>query len=146
MRSTRDRLRHTILYELVLLAICTPLLSHLLHEPASRVGGVGVMLSLLAMGWNYVYNLAFDKALVRLGRPLYPRGLGLRTMHATLFEVGLTAVTVPLLMWWMDYSVWQALALDVGFLVTVPIYTLIYNWGYDLVFPVPTGAAAQTGR
>lgn len=146
MRSIQDRLRHTIFYELMLVAICTPLLSYILHEPAAKVGGFGVMLSLVAMGWNYAYNLAFDKTLMHLGRPLYPRGFRLRVIHAALFEVGFMSVSIPAVMWWMNYALWQALALDLAFIVMVPIYTLIYNLGYDQVFPVPEGSAVEVDR
>ena len=137
MRSAGDRLRHTILYEVLLLSISIPLLSYFLHEPASKIGGMGVLFSLLAMVWNYAYNLFFDKALIRLGKPLYPRSFRLRSIHATLFEAGLMTVTIPAVMALMGYSFWKALAMDVGFLIMVPIYTLIYNWGYDVLFPVP---------
>jgi len=84
---------------------------------------------------NYVYNLLFDKALLRLGRPLYPRGLRLRTLHALLFEGVFIFVSVPVVMAWLEYTLWQALALDVGFLMVVPVYTFVYNWLYDWVFP-----------
>ncbi len=146
MRSNLDRLRHTLFYELLLLAICTPLLSSFLHQPAAKVGGIGVVLSLLAMMWNYAYNLAFDKTLIGLGRPLYPRGFRLRMIHAALFEIGFMAVTIPAVIWWLNYTFWQALALDAAFIVMVPIYTLIYNWGYDLIFPVSVGDMVEAGR
>jgi len=145
MRTSIDRLRHTLCYELLLLAICIPLLSFVLHQPASKTGGIGIILSLLAMLWNYLYNLGFDNALLALKRPLYPRDFGLRTLHAVLFEIGFMLVTIPAVMWWMDYSFWQALALDIAFLIMVPIYTLLYNWGYDQLFPVAVDTAVEFG-
>ena len=146
MRSNLDRLRHTLLYELLLLASCTPLLAYVLHQAPTKVGGLGVLLSLLAMIWNFIYNMAFDKTLLGLRRPLYPRGLWLRVLHAALFEIGFMAVTIPAVIWWMNYSFWQALALDVAFIAIVPIYTLAYSWGYDLLFPVQDNAVIETGR
>ena len=143
MRSNLDRLRHTLYYELLLLVICTPLLSYFLHQPAAKVGGIGVVLSLLAMIWNYAYNLAFDETLLGMGLPLYPRGFGIRMIHAVLFEIGFMTVTIPAVMWWINYTFWQALVLDAAFIVMVPIYTLIYNWGYDLIFPVPSGGVVR---
>ena len=135
MRTTNDRLRHTILYEALLLALSTPLLSLILHQPPIKMGSMGIFISAIAMTFNYVYNLLFDKALLRLGRPLYPRGWRLRTLHALLFEGGFIFVTVPVVMAWMGYTLWQALVFDVVFLVAVPVYTFIYNWLYDWVFP-----------
>ncbi len=135
MRTTHDRLRHTILYEALLLALSVPLLSLILHQPPVKMGSMGIFFSTAAMTLNYVYNLLFDKALLRLGRPLYPRGWRLRALHALLFEGGFIFVTVPVVMAWLGYTLWQALVLDVGFLVAVPVYTFVYNWLYDWVFP-----------
>ena len=135
MRTTKDRLRHTILYEALLLALSIPLLSLILLQPPVKMGSMGIFFSTTAMTLNYVYNLLFDKALLRLGRPLYPRGWRLRTLHALLFEGSFIFVTVPVVMVWLGYTLWQALALDVGFLVAVLVYTFVYNWLYDWVFP-----------
>ena len=137
MRTHMDRLRHTILFECLLLAICIPLLSLVLHQPAGHIGALSVMLSLAAMGWNYAYNLLFDHGLKRLGKPLYPRSLRLRIVHACLFELGLLFVTIPGVMYWMNYSLFQAFALDLSFLLMVPVYTVLFNGCYDKFFPVP---------
>lgn len=61
----------------------------------------------------------------------------MRALHALLFEGGLVLVTVPAMMWWLQIGLWQAVVLDLGFLLLVPIYTYGYNWLYDRVFPVP---------
>lgn len=136
MRTRRDRVRHCILYEVILLALITPLGSALLHQQPEKIGALGIGLSLNAMVWNYLFNLGFDKSLRALKRPLYPRGLMMRTLHALLFEGGLVFVTIPAMMWWLNIDFWQALMLDLGFLLLVPLYTLLYNWSYDQIFPV----------
>jgi len=107
-----------------------------LHEPMEKTGGLGIMMSVLAMMWNYGYNVCFDKALKTMNRPLYPRGFKLRAIHAILFEVGFMSVSIPAVMLWLGYTFWQALALDVGFLIMVPIYAMAFNWAYDSLFPV----------
>lgn len=136
MRTHKDRLRHTLLYECLLIAVSIPLLSWVFQRPATHIGLLSVMLSFTAMGWNYLYNLLFDHALKRLGKPLYSRSLFLRIIHAGLFEVGLLFVTVPAVMCWMGFSFFQALALDLSFMIIVPVYTIIYNGCYDRIFPV----------
>lgn len=135
MRTTCDRLRHTILYEVLLLALSIPMLSLILHQPPVKIGSMEIFFSFLAMTLNYVYNLLFDKVLLRLGKPLYPRAWRLRILHALLFEGGFILVSVPVVMASLKYTLWQALALDVGFLVAVPVYTFVYNLSYDWVFP-----------
>jgi uncharacterized membrane protein len=118
------------------MAICVPLLAFVFNKPMSHMGGMSIAMSLIAMVCNYVYNILFDHALVWMGRPLYPRGLKLRLAHAVFFEVGLLFMSVPMVMWIIDLTFMKALLLDVAFLVAVPVYTVIYNWGYDSLFPV----------
>ena len=50
-----------------------------------------------------------------------------------LFEGGLVAVSVPLIAWWLQVSLMQALILDLGVLLFFLPYTYVYHWGYDLV-------------
>ncbi|VVS93686.1 PACE efflux transporter [Desulfoluna spongiiphila] len=136
MRTTRDRLRHALLFEITLLMICVPLLSWVMHAPLEKMGALSITMSLMAMAWNYIYNILFDHALLRAGMPLYPRSMALRTAHALLFEAGLMCATIPLVMWWLHLSFYKALMLDLAFLVMVPIYTILYNGLYDRMFPV----------
>lgn len=136
MRTHLDRLRHSLLYEGLLLAVTIPLFSILFNQPAGHIGVLSVMLSLTAMGWNYLYNLLFDHGMKRLGLPLYPRSFRLRSVHAVLFEAGLLLVTVPAIMYGLKFTFFQALTLDISFIIIVPIYTMIYNGIYDRVFPV----------
>ena len=136
MRTSRDRIRHALLFEIIMILVCTPLLSFILHKPLETMGVMGVIMSLLAMGWNYLYNLLFDHALIRLDRPLYPRSLVMRTVHALLFEGGFALVSIPMVMVWLHFSFFNALMFDLAFLLVVPIYTLLYNGLYDRVFPM----------
>lgn len=136
MRTTRDRIRHALLFEITLIILCTPLLSFILHKPLETLGTLSIGMSLMAMGWNYMYNVFFDHALLRLGKPLYPRSLSMRIAHALLFEVGFLFVSIPMVMWWLHFSFLKAVMFDLAFLVMVPIYTIFYNGIYDRVFPV----------
>ena len=137
MRGFRDRVKHTILFELVLLGICTPVLALIFNKSMGHTGMLSIALSGTAMVCNGLYNYAFDRALLSLGRPLYPRSFQLRCFHSVLFEICLMVMTLPMIMWWMSLSFPQALAIDLSFAFFVPVYALVFNWVYDLVFPVP---------
>ncbi len=93
-------------------------------------------MSLMAMIWNFFYNCAFDHILIFLKRPLYPRGFKLRVFHSVCFEVGLMLAAVPFTMVWLHFSFIQALSMDIGFTIAVLAYTLIFNYAYDVIFPV----------
>jgi uncharacterized membrane protein len=136
MRSFRERLLHSLLFELVLLGICTPILSFILDKSATHTGMMSVGLSVTAMICNGIYNYIFDRALIFLKRSLYPRSFGLRCFHSLLFEISLLFMTVPLVMWWMDIPFYQALLLDLSFALFVPVYALMFNWLFDIAFPV----------
>ena len=62
MRSTRDRIRHAILFEVFGLALIIPLGTVLFDLHTSDMGVIGFGSALVAMAWNYVYNLGFDRA------------------------------------------------------------------------------------
>lgn len=89
MRSSWDRIRHTILFEIILIIICVPLLALVFKKPMTHISGMSIAMSLIAMGFNYVYNILFDHALVWVGRPLYPRGMWVRLCHAVFLRLDL---------------------------------------------------------
>jgi uncharacterized membrane protein len=137
MRSSKDRLRHTLLFEISLLVIFVPLTVWLFDKPLTHMGGMSIAMSLIAMIGNYIYNLLFDHALILMGKPLYPRVLRLRLVHAVFFEITLLFISVPMVMWVMEFGFVKALAFDLAFMLVVPLYTVFYNWAYDSIFPPP---------
>jgi uncharacterized membrane protein len=140
MRTTYDRIRHTLGFELIGLAICIPLAVLLFDIRAHQAGVLAAAASLIAAGWNYVYNLAFDKIMSsRLGR--LEKTWGERVFHALGFEGGLMLLVLPLAAWWLSISLWQALLIDIGFIVLYVVYAFFYNLAYDKVFPVPSYCA-----
>ncbi len=140
MRTGADRLRHTLGFEGLGLMISIPLFSLLAGQPADHLGPLAIGLSLLATGWNYLYNLLVDHWMVRqLGR-LEKRFLE-RVLHALLFELGLLLVALPLTALWLGISLWQALWLDIGFSLFFVFYAFGYNLAYDHLFPLPHQAS-----
>jgi uncharacterized membrane protein len=143
MRTTADRIRHTLLFEIIGLAICVPLAAWILDKDLAQIGALSIVLSLTAMWLNYVFNLIFDIALVRLGRPVNVRPVWMRVLHAMLFEASLLILTIPVVAWWLDMTLWTAFLTDIGFALFFLIYAFIYNWVYDVVFPMPVKSAVR---
>lgn len=137
MRSIKDRIRHTLLYELTGMIIAVPLFSWLMDTRTDLTGILAVGLSLVAMIWNYGYNLGFDHALRVAGRPLHVRPAWLRALHAVGFEGTLLLVTLPMVAWWLGLSWREALMMDIGMAAFYTIHAYGYNWTYDRVFPMP---------
>lgn len=135
MRSPLDRLRHTLSFEIVALVIIIPLGSAVFHLPSGDVGVVGIVSATLATLWNYAYNVAFDVALQRLcGTTL--KSLGLRVLHALLFELGLLVVLIPFIAWYLAVPLVEAFLMDAALTVFYVVYGFSFNWAYDRLFPL----------
>ena len=140
MRTGADRLRHTLGFEGLGLMISIPLFSLLTGQPVDHLGPLAIGLSLLATGWNYLYNLLVDHWMLRqLGR--LEKRLIERVLHALIFELGLLLVALPLTALWLGISLWQALWLDIGFSLFFVFYAFCYNLAYDHLFPLPHQAS-----
>lgn len=136
MRTTSDRIRHAVSFELIGILLATPLAAFAFHLPGGDSAVIVIGSATVAMAWNYVYNLLFDLALRRFGAST-EKTLPLRVLHAILFELGLLAMMLPLIAWYLGISLWQALVMDVAFAVFYMVYAFVFNWAYDRVFPLP---------
>ena len=95
MRTLKDRIRHTLLFEGIALTLIAIFGSWITGHSMQALGILSLMFSLLAMTWNLAYNWLFD-LWDRKYRNMAPRGAGIRAVHALLFEAVLMTVgTVP---------------------------------------------------
>ncbi|MBM1172244.1 PACE efflux transporter [Microvirga arabica] len=136
MRSTGDRIRHAISFELGGLALISPLGAWAFGMPVADVGVVGVACAIIATVWTYIYNLAFDAALQRLRGGTH-KSLPLRILHAVVFELALLALLMPVIAWYLEVGLVHALVMDVAFAGAYMVYALVFNWAYDRAFPLP---------
>jgi uncharacterized membrane protein len=134
MRTTSDRIRHALSFEIIGLLTVTPLGAFVFDMPAHAIGVVSLVSATLATAWNYVYNLAFDHAMVKLGMGVN-KNLRTRVVHAVLFEVGLLIVLMPFIAWYLGVSLVHALVMDVSFALFYIVYAFVFNLGYDKLFP-----------
>lgn len=139
MRTTRDRIRHAISFEIIGLLLVTPLGAIAFGMPAADIGVVGVVGATIATGWNYLYNLGFDHAMRRLTGKTR-KGPLLRVGHAVLFELGLLILLLPMIAWYLGISLWHALLMDMSFAFFYVVYAFVFNWAYDRIFPLPEWA------
>ena len=136
MRKTADRIRHAISFELIGLALVTPLGALAFGMPMADIGVIGVVGATLATLWNYIYNLGFDHLMQRLTGGTR-KSVAIRVLHAVMFEVGLLLALLPMIAWYLGISVVQALMMDVSFALFYMVYAFVFNWTYDRVFPLP---------
>ncbi|MBJ6126879.1 PACE efflux transporter [Microvirga splendida] len=136
MRTARDRIRHAISFEIIGLALITPLGAWAFHVPMHDIGVLGVVGATIATLWNYIYNFGFDNIMQRLTGSTRKTTL-IRILHAVMFEVGLLFVLLPLFAWYLSVSLWQAFLMDVSFALFYMGYAFVFNWAYDRLFPLP---------
>lgn len=137
VRTGRDRLRYSLLFELLLIAILAPLGALVLERQVLDIGLLSIVLSVKAMLVNLFYNWLFDMWDVRAGRVPTERSLVGRIAHAVGFECGLVLTSLPIVIWWLGLTFLQALIMDVAVTGMVVAYTIVFGWCYDRIFPIP---------
>lgn len=143
MRTFKDRLRHTFLFELIALSLVAIFGAWITGHSPAEMGTLGLMMSLLAMAWNLIYNWMFDQWDMKY-RNMAPRGVKIRIIHALLFEGGLLIAGIFIVAWWLSITLLQALLLDLGFAAFFLIYAYVFNLIYDKTFPVPAQQAVAS--
>lgn len=138
MQGIKRKIVYITLYELIAIACATVGLALLSGKGAQTSGILAALASCVAMVWNYIYNTAFEAWEAR--QQVRGRRLALRMAHALGFELGLVMVLVPLMAWWFDISLWDALILDIGLIVFFLFYTFCFNWAFDKFFGLPDSA------
>ncbi|OWY13599.1 hypothetical protein B6V72_06185 [Thioclava sp. F34-6] len=134
MRSTPDRIRQAVSFEIIGILIVTPLFAWVFDQPMEEMGVLVVLGATAATGWNYLFNLAFDHIL------LWRRGdvrktIPLRIVHAVLFEATLLALLLPIFAWWLETSLLTILMMEASFAGFYLLYAFVFTWGYDTIFP-----------
>lgn len=142
MRTTTDRIRQAVLFELIGLVLITPLGAWAFGHPMDDIGVIAIGGATIAAVWNYLFNLGFDHVLKRMNGDSH-KTIAARIIHALLFELGLLAVLMPFIAWYLSVSLLEAFVMDVSFAAFYMIYAFLFTWVYDRLFPIPP--AVQSG-
>ncbi len=142
MRTFRERVVHALLFEAVALAIFIPGSALVFNQPMQHMGVIGVVSATIATLWNFVFNLGFDRAMLRL-RGSIQKTLAIRVAHTFLFEAGLVVMLIPMIAWYLGIGLWTALLMDVAIVIFYLVYGFFFNLAYDRVFPVRAPAHAR---
>lgn len=126
--SNLERLFHAVLFEIGAVISTVLLMNGLTDHNTGLLTTTIILISLIAMVWNVVFNLFFDKLFQ--GERL-SRGLAVRVLHTVGFELGLLVFTLPLVAYMLNIGWWEAFLMDIGMTLIVMGYSLIFNWCYD---------------
>src|SRR5690606_20193098 len=73
MRTMKDRVRHTVGFELIGLLLCIPLAVFVFDVHVQQAGGFAVAASIIATVWNFIYNYLVDGLMLRFLKRLTRR-------------------------------------------------------------------------
>jgi len=125
--SFKERIFHSVLFEIIALLFFMVAASFVTKADTKSVAGLAIGLSMIAMTWNYIYNIVFDRV---FGENRASRGLKIRIGHGLGFELGLVFVSFPLMMWVLQLDFLTVLIMDAGVVIFFLVYAIVYNWFY----------------
>lgn len=138
MQGVKRKLVYVTAYEIIGMTISALGLALLSGNTPSSTGPLAVIITTIAVSWNFIYNSLFE--LWESRQASRGRTLKRRILHAIGFQLTLVVYLIPLIAWWMGITLWQALLLDMALIVIIPCYTFVFNWAFDKIFGLPTSA------
>jgi uncharacterized membrane protein len=116
-----------------------PALALAFGKPRTSTFGLAVVLSTIALTWNYAFNWMFERWESR--QSVRGRSFGRRLAHGLGFEGGLTLILIPVMSLWLEISWQAAFVANLGLLAFFFIYAIAFTWAFDRVFGLPASAA-----
>ncbi len=141
MSPTTRRVVQALLYEAIAIAVVGPVLSLAFDKPATSTLGLAVVLSGMALTWNYVFNWLFERWESR--QTVRGRSFARRLAHGAGFEGGLVVILLPVMSLWLDISLLTALLANLGLLAFFFFYAIAFTWCFDRVFGLPASAQGE---
>ena len=138
MTPTTRKIVYALSFETIGIAVST--LGLLLLSDASPTDSlvVSAFASTIAMTWSFIFNLIFEAREAR--QTTKGRSLSRRAVHALGFAGGLVLLMLPLMAWWLDVSLLQALVYESGLIAIFIAYTYVFTWAFDRIFGLPASA------
>ncbi len=135
MTPTIRRVLQAVLYEVGAIAFVGPMLGLAFEKPASSTFLLAVVLSTIALFWNYIFNALFERWESK--QMVKGRSFARRLAHGIGFEGGLTIMLVPVMALWLDTTFLAAFLANLGLLAFFFVYAISYTWAFDKVFGLP---------
>lgn len=141
MSPKSRRVLQAVVYEIIAVAFVGPVLSLAFNQPASSTTALAVVLSSVALAWNYVFNHLFERWESR--QAVKGRSLARRLAHGMGFEGGLTVLLIPVMSFWLKIPALEAFVANLGLLAFFFVYAIAFTWVFDRVFGLPQSATGM---
>jgi uncharacterized membrane protein len=126
--TVKERLLQVLLYEVLALALVSPLYALVTGKGIESSLELLVIFSLVAMVWTFKFNWIFHKV-VGCRSVTQVR----RALHALGLELSMTAITLPITMAWMGFDLVTGIISSAGLTVAYCLYGYLFFFGYDKV-------------
>jgi uncharacterized membrane protein len=144
MSPITRRVLQAVLYEAIAIAVVGPALSVAFDEPPTSTFGLAVVLSTVALTWNYAFNWIFERW--EMGQTVRGRSFARRLAHGAGFEGGLVVILIPVMSLWLGISPAAAFVANLGLLAFFLIYAIAFTWAFDRVFGLPASAMEKDAK
>ncbi len=138
MSPIARRILQAVLYEFFAVALVGPALALLFDEPIGSSLQLALVMSTIALVWNYLFNLLFERW--EATQSVAGRSALRRFVHGLGFEGGLVFILVPVMAFWLDISFGAAFVANLGVFVFFFVYAIAFTWAFDRVFGLPPSA------
>ena len=128
----KRRVVYVVTFEFFAILFSTLALMTLSGSAAQESLPVAIMVSVIAVTWNYIYNTLFEAWERRT--QVTERSIQIRCWHALGFEGGLLLFCLPVYMLWYGVGLWQAAVMESVLLLFFLIYTFVFTLLFDKIF------------
>jgi uncharacterized membrane protein len=144
MSPITRRLLQAVVYEAIAIAVVGPALSLAFDKPQASTFGLAVVLSTIALTWNYVFNWIFERWESR--QTVGGRSFARRLAHGAGFEGGLVVILIPVMCFWLDITPAAAFLANLGLLVFFFVYAIAFTWTFDRILGLPASAVKNDAK
>jgi uncharacterized membrane protein len=138
MTPARRKIVYAISFEALGTLAASAYLSLVSEAGPASTFVLSVLTATIALCWSFAFNTVFEAWETR--QAVKGRSLKRRTAHALLFEGGLVLICIPVMAWWLQVGLLEALVYEAGLIVLFIAYTYLFTWGFDQVFGLPASA------
>jgi uncharacterized membrane protein len=138
MNSRSRRVLQAILYEVFAIAFVGPVLSLAFDKPPASTLALAFVLSSIALGWSYIFNMLFEQWEARQAKR--GRSFTRRLSHGIGFQGGLVVILIPVMSQWLEITPLEAFLANIGLLAFFFVYAIAFTWAFDKVFGLPESA------
>lgn len=132
------KITYAVSFETLAILMGASVLKLFSGAPAEATLGLSVTGAVIALGWSYLYNSLFEAWEAR--QATKGRSLLRRAIHATLFELGMTALLLPVTAWFLSVGLWTAFVYELGLILFYLGFAWVFTWAFDKVFGLPDSA------